>query len=286
MSNSAWAITTLSKKFTPLAAVSILVAAAGLVRLAVTMSATEPAGWLRLILSGYDSLISLVFSAFVDWWFPALVEYLVSFFKWDFALFPQWRDAFALLALYFASHVKQARAANVPNPRLAFLVRLLSAILGVIGAAVAASVAFTQDNSTLVGIFVACLTGIAIYRIGFAAQFAFDLRKVGFWHQFADKARGAATIGVGGLTILVIGLVSIRHSSPAATGTLNALFLFLFVLFLAAYHLSLAGLLEWRAGWSDGSWERVRSTGHYEIGWRILLAWLGAVGTLVVAAKT
>lgn len=280
-----WSLSGLKRKFHPFSIVATLFAAAALISIAQKIASMEFVWIVKTLLKGYQNFITLIFEALVDWWFPALLRKIAALIGWKIELFPQWRDVVALLGLYLSSHIKQALAENVPHPAFAIVMRSLAGVIGLVLAVAGASVVDGNGFSQIVSIFAACLIGIATYRLGFAAQFAFDLKKDGFRSHFFDKASGVMTIVLGGLIILFSGLLAMRISSPKVAPSVQVLFLFLLVFFLGVYHVWLAVHSEGRKSkrLDVETLEHASVTGNFKIGMRILSAWAGA-GTAILTA--
>lgn len=288
MHNFTWRSLGLEGKFRPGSILGTLIAVAALITISQRLASMEITWLIETLLKGYQTVITLIFGSLIDWWFPALVKTISSFVGWNVELFPQWRDLVALLTLYLSSHVKEALAENVPRSALAISMRSIAAIIGLLLAVAGGSITYATGFSPLVSIFTACLIGIATYRLGFAAQFAFDRRRDGFRIHFRNKASGAMTIVLGGVAIIFAWILTMRFGPSDIVPGLQVMFLFIFVLFLSSYHVVLAVYSEWRksARLDVEARKRISATGHYNIGIRILWAWAGAGITVLLEGVT
>ncbi|MBI3699154.1 MAG: hypothetical protein HY242_01735 [Afipia sp.] len=288
MPNFEWPLFGLKGKFRPFSIVGTVFAAAALITIAQRLASLDFVWIVEALLKGYQNFITLIFTTLVDWWFPSLLRKLATLIGWKIELFPQWRDVVALLSLYLSSHIREALSKSVPRPFLAITMRSAAGVIGLVLGIAGASVIYGSGTSQIASIFAACLIGIAVYRLGFSAQFAFDLRRDGFRFHFLNKANGILVIVLGGLMILFSGLLALRVSPPEIVPSVQVLFLFILVLFLGIYHVGIAIYSEGRKSgrYDAGTRERVSLTGNFKIGMRILWAWAGAGITILTSGVT
>jgi hypothetical protein len=168
-------------------------------------------GWRPFLLRALDAVsatFDLIQLVLLSWWVPSLIAALNVIVPWDLHLPSDWRNLFTLLTLYLSSHVREARAANVPNRALALSWRILAALVGLVLATSLAVLLASGGFDRLETAVMGSLLGIVVYRLGFAAQFAYD-RSAAFTNrqifraEFLRKALGGLYIALGGAAVLV-----------------------------------------------------------------------------------
>ena len=209
--------------------------------------------WAITMLDYMDKCFRWPAQVLLDPWVPWLVSLVDSVLPWDLILPTDWRNLFVLLTLYLSSHVKEAYATNVPNKRRALLWRTASVFLGLICAMIIAALLSGTGDTRLRIAVIASATGIAVYRVGFAFQFAYDRSLVPisphlFRREFARKAFVSF--------YLLLGAAIVAIAVPQGVTRWDFFWVMLLAACLGFFHLVLA-------------WRSPGTTGNLNIGKRI-----------------
>ena len=176
-------------------------------------------------------------------WLPNFVEFIAKYLPWEFHLFPNWRDMLVVLTLYLSSHIRDVKNLQSSDRRKrAFRRRLAAAVLGLALAIVAGTVALARGTSPFAATIVSACTGIVVYRIGFAIQFALDLKEDGrlFWATFKSKVSEIWSIAIGSFVLIGISIAASSIFSPQIFATFAFVLVLAAIQLLALFHIRLA----------------------------------------------